>query len=106
MTSFECIFRESTLESPATGVERVFCEAAAATGSENKDRDRGVARRKIEANSLATCAAVACRSWWVVRLGCGTIAQGEIGWRKDLSVGSWRMQAARSGLCYNFKGYV
>lgn len=56
MTSFECIFRESTLESPATGVVRVLCEAAAATGSENKDSVRGVARRKIEANSLAACA--------------------------------------------------
>lgn len=65
MTSFECILRESTLESPATGVVRVLCEAAAATGSENKDTVRGVARRKIEANSLAACAAVA-------KVGCGT----------------------------------
>jgi hypothetical protein len=67
MTSLECILRVSTLEIPARGVVRVLCEAAAATGSENKDSDRGVARRKIEANSLAACAAVACRSWQVGR---------------------------------------
>jgi hypothetical protein len=72
MTSFECIFLESTLERLATGDARVLCEAAAATGTENKDSVRGVARRKIEANSLAACAAVACRSWkWVAKVGCG-----------------------------------
>lgn len=75
MTSFECILRESNLESPVTGEVRVLCEAAAATGNENKDRDRGVARRKIEANSLAACAAVACRMWRVGRgVGSGTCA--------------------------------
>lgn len=92
MTSFECIFLESTLESPARGVVRVLCEAAAATGNENNDSVRGVARRKIEANSLAACAAVACR-WrkWVAKVGCGTFAQTvayEEG-RKRLEICGW-----------------
>jgi hypothetical protein len=76
MTSFECIFLESTLESPA-GEVRVLCEAAAAIGSENKDNVREeVALRKTEANSLAACAAVACRLWmWVAKVGCGLPTQ-------------------------------
>jgi hypothetical protein len=70
----------------------VLCEAAAATGSENKDTVRGVARRKIEANSLAACAAVACRSWeWVAKVGCGTVVHEGRWWREECasSDGSW-----------------
>lgn len=46
--------------SPAVGGVRCV-EAAAAMGSENKDIERvEVARRRIEANSLAVDASVAC----------------------------------------------
>jgi hypothetical protein len=45
--------------SPAVGDGR--CIEAAAMGTENKDRERAeVARRRIEANSLAVDASVAC----------------------------------------------
>lgn len=41
-------------ESPAAGDVRWFCEAAAATGTEKKERKReGVERRSAEANTLA-----------------------------------------------------
>jgi hypothetical protein len=41
------------VESPAVGDTRWLCEAAAATGTENKDRKRGDAFLKLEANRLA-----------------------------------------------------
>lgn len=61
LTSFECIFRESILgtpvkfeESPAPGDTRWLCDAAAATGKENKDKARDEdALLKAAANSLA-----------------------------------------------------
>lgn len=57
MTSFECIFRACAFESPATGDALCLWDAAAATGTENKDRVRGEeALRKIDANTLAACA--------------------------------------------------
>jgi len=71
LTTFECILLESTfgvafkLEaegSPAAGDTRWLCEAAAAIGTENKDRNRGDALLKVDANSLAACAGLACRS--------------------------------------------
>lgn len=68
MTTLECILRESTfgiavkleaVESPAVGETRWLCEAAAAIGTENKDRKRGDAFLKVEANTLAACAGIA-----------------------------------------------
>ena len=70
LTTFECILLESTLgvavkleadESPAVGDTRWLCDAAAAMGTENKDRNRGDALLKVEANTLAACADLACR---------------------------------------------
>jgi hypothetical protein len=69
LTSFECILLESTfgpavkveaVESPAVGDTRWLCEAAAATGTENKDRKRGDALLKAEENTLAACVDLAC----------------------------------------------
>jgi hypothetical protein len=71
LTTFECILRESTFvvavkleadESPAVGDTRWLCEAAAAMGTENKDRNRGDALLKVEANTLAAFAGLACRT--------------------------------------------
>lgn len=63
LTTLECIFRESVLgvedtleadESPAAGEMRWFGDVAAAIGSEKRERKRvEVARRKVEANTLA-----------------------------------------------------
>lgn len=63
MTTLECILRVSTLgvkvcfeaeESPAAGDTRWFCDAAAARGTEKKERKRvEVDRRIAEANTLA-----------------------------------------------------
>lgn len=64
LTTFECILLASTfvklaaVESPAVGDTRWLCEAAAATGTENKDMKRGDALRKAEANTLAACTRV------------------------------------------------
>jgi len=69
LTTFECILLASTfvkleaVESPAVGDTRWLCEAAAATGTENKDRKRGEALRKAEANTLA--------AFVVLRWACG-----------------------------------
>lgn len=51
-----CTFEKlEAVESPATGDTCWLCDAAAATGTENRDRDRGeVALRKSDANTLAT----------------------------------------------------
>ena len=47
---------------PAVGDTGLLCEAAAATGTENKDTSREEdARLMVEANSLAACADLACR---------------------------------------------
>jgi len=71
MTTFECILRESALcvgiefeadERPAAGDTRWLCDVAAAMGRENRDRNRGDALLKVEANSLAASAGIACRS--------------------------------------------
>jgi hypothetical protein len=65
------------LGNPAVGDTRWLCEAAAAMGTENKDRPRGEdALRKIEANTLAAYARFARGVWlrwwglrmWVVRM--------------------------------------
>lgn len=65
LTTFECILLESTFGvasklvadgSPAAGDARWLCEAAAATGTENRDTNRGDALLKAEANTLAACA--------------------------------------------------
>jgi len=69
MTSRECIFLFCVVfaaafklvadDSPAVDDARWLCEAAAAMGTENKDRKRGEAFLKVEANTLATCADLA-----------------------------------------------
>lgn len=53
-----CAFEKlEAVESPATGDTRWLCDAAAAIGTEKRESDRGeVALRKIDANTLATCA--------------------------------------------------
>jgi hypothetical protein len=66
LTSFECIFLEFTFDivgSPAVGETGCLWDAAAATGTENKDMDLGDALLKIEANTLAACAGLACKIW-------------------------------------------
>lgn len=84
LTTFECIFRVSTFdspaklleESPAVGDMRCLWDAAAAMGTENKDRTRDEdARLKVEANTLAACAGLACRS----RSCCGRAGVGRVG---------------------------
>lgn len=86
MTTFECIFRESTFgvavkleadESPAVGDMRWLCDAAAAMGTENKDRNRGEALLKVEANTLATCEGHAWKCGRRCRSMEGGIARGE-----------------------------
>jgi len=51
------MFRACAFDSPATGDALCLWDAAAATGTENKDKVRGEgALRKIDANTLAACA--------------------------------------------------
>jgi hypothetical protein len=80
LTTFECILRESTFDvavkaeadgSPAVGDTRWLCEAAAAMGTENKDRNRGDARLKVEANTLAACAISRADQIGRAGVGCG-----------------------------------
>jgi hypothetical protein len=85
LTTFECILLESTfgiavkleaVESPAVGDTRWLCEAAAATGTENKDRKRGDALLKLEANRLAAFAGLSWEACYV-RVDVGVV----VGWR-------------------------
>jgi hypothetical protein len=82
----ECILRAPVKEdcafegegSPAVGDGR--CVETAAMGTENKDRERAeVARRRIEANSLAVDASVACCAGgaWVFRRGALRFKEGQ-----------------------------
>jgi hypothetical protein len=94
LTSFECIFRESTLgvavrleadASPAVGETRWLCDAAAAMGTENKDRSRGDALLEVEANTLAIFVGF-------VGVGLRSCGRGSVklGYRAELAFSSQR----------------
>lgn len=83
------------VEIPATGDTRWLCDAAAATGTENKDSDRGeVALRKIDANTLAACARARVE-WCSVQdlvVNVGRVRnQGGMGGR-GLTISVWRLK--------------
>ena len=70
------------VESPTTGDTRWLCDAAAAMGTENKDRDRGeAALRKSDANTLAACARsrVSRARGGCGRAGAGCVRDGGMG---------------------------
>jgi hypothetical protein len=91
----DCTFEKvEAVESPATGDTRWLCDAAAAMGTENKDRLRGEeALRKIDANTLAACAKVR-----VSRARCGS---GRVGRVRDggMRCGRLTAECERCGWC-------